>query len=149
MRKRLKVTARVLIVCGWLLCGSAPAWAQLDSEREWADTSGKFKVVGSLVEVKDGVALIKNAEGKILKVPVVKLSKKDQAFLDSGSSPFEMVESDDSAPKASRESAKPAASGTAVVAVSDFDWSSPVTVDWAAAEEFQSMAGVEWKVPLP
>ena len=143
------VTARMLVVCVWVLCGSAVVWAQSDAEREWTDATGKFKVVGRLVEVKEGVAFIKNAEGKTLKVPVAKLSKKDQEFLDSGPSPFEMVESDSAAPKASSDSAKPASSGTASVAAGSFDWSSPVTVDWDAAEEFQSMAGVEWKVPLP
>jgi hypothetical protein len=37
---------------------------------------------------------------------------------------------------------------SAAAAVSDFDWSSPATVDWAAAEEFQSMAGegIDWIV---
>jgi hypothetical protein len=80
MGKQLMVAGRAFAVCLVVLCGGATAWAQLDSEREWTDTSGKFKVVGSLVEVKEGVAFIKNADGKILKVPVAKLSQKDSSI---------------------------------------------------------------------
>ncbi|MHB8864608.1 MAG: SHD1 domain-containing protein, partial [Pirellulaceae bacterium] len=136
-----------LSIC--VLSGGVDIWAQSGGEREWTDTTGRFKVVGSLVEVKDGVAFIKNAEGKTLKVPVAKLSRKDQEFLDGGPSPFEVVESGDDAPTASSEATTPASSGTATETSSEFDWSSPVTVDWDAADEFQSMIGVEWNVPLP
>ena len=105
-------------------------------------------MAASLVEVRDGVVYLKSKDGKTIKVEVSKLSKKDQEYLEGGASPFEMVESDDSPTKTGSSATKTGASGSAGSEVGEYDWASPVTVDWDAADEFQSMAGVEWKVPL-
>jgi hypothetical protein len=137
------VAALSLLLCA--ICLAAPT----DVEREWSDASGKFKVVGRLVEVKDGVALIKSKEGKTLRVPVAKLSKKDQEFLENSDSPFEEVDSRDDSAKADRPAAEAGSSESPVAAADGYNWSSPLTVRWGEAKELDAMADVEWKVPLP
>ncbi len=149
MNELQRVVVHLLVVGVCVLSGSHRVAAQADAEREWTDATGKFKVVGRLIEVKDGVAFIKTEEGKTLKIPVAKLSEKDQEHLDSGPSPFEMVESVDSSTKAATTAAKSEATNTSASAAGGYNWSAPVTPDWDAAEEFQSLAGVEWTVPLP
>ena len=65
-----KTLVRLVVVSFCLLFGGVRVHAQGDEVREWSDATGQFKVVGTLIEVKDGVALIKNKEGKTIKVPV-------------------------------------------------------------------------------
>ena len=147
MHGSLRALVRLVVVGACILFGGIRVSAQMDEEREWADATGKFKIVGRLIEVKDGAALIKNKDGKTIKVPVAKLSKADQEFLEGGSSPFEVVDSDDSSMKSAPPAAKSKPS-TGAAAPASVDWTAPVTVDWDSVEEFQSMAGVEWNVPL-
>ena len=147
-----KTLVRLVVVSFCLLVGCVRVHAQGDEVREWSDATGRFKVVGTLIEIKDGVALIKNKEGKTIKVPVNKLSKADQEFLEGGASPFEVVESDDSAMKSDAPAAKTSSSANTkpsseATTPASVDWTAPVTVDWDNAEEFHSLAGVEWKVP--
>lgn len=51
--------------------------------RKWTDSSGAFSVLAELVEVKDGKAHLKKADGSVIAVPVDKLSEADQKFLAS------------------------------------------------------------------
>ncbi len=139
---------RLFVVGFCMACAGLQAVAQTTGDREWTDATGKFKIVGHLQEVKDGVAFIVNADGKTFKVPVTKLSAKDQEFLQGGPSPFEMVDSA-AKPSTSGGSSKPEAAESSGAVAGAFDWSSAVTVDWDSAKEFQSLAGVEWKAPLP
>jgi tetratricopeptide (TPR) repeat protein len=66
-----------LLVAAILICLGAIA-AQA---REWADTTGQFKVEGELVEVADGWVRLKAASGKIFTIPLERLSAGDQEFL--------------------------------------------------------------------
>jgi hypothetical protein len=43
--------------------------------RAWTDATGKFKIRASLVDVEEGQARLRKADGSILKVPVDKLSE--------------------------------------------------------------------------
>ena len=64
-------------------------------------------------------------------MPVSKLSKSDQEFLEGGSSPFEMVDAGDSPADAGGSAAavvKP--SDTAATSTGSVNWSSAGTVDW-------------------
>ncbi len=81
---------KTLLVTFCVLANTSFAAAQ--DVREWSDATGKFKITGSLIEVKDGNAFIKNQAGKTLKVPIARLSKADQEFLQGSDNPFEMVE---------------------------------------------------------
>jgi thiol-disulfide isomerase/thioredoxin len=57
--------------------------AAVAKERTWTDTTGKFSVSAELVEVEDGKAVLRRADGKTITVPVDKLSDDDKAFLDA------------------------------------------------------------------
>ena len=48
-------------------------------ERTWVDSTGKYEVVGSLVEVTDEGVLLKKADGDTKLIPLNKLSKNDRA----------------------------------------------------------------------
>jgi hypothetical protein len=50
-------------------------------ERTWTDSRGR-KVTGTLVGVAGGIVEIKNADGKVIKVPLKKLSAADQEFVE-------------------------------------------------------------------
>ena len=72
-----------LLVCALLFAATAEA-------REWIDSTGKFKIVGELVVVRAGKAIIEKADGSIITVPVDKLSAADQEFLKSLDKPAPM-----------------------------------------------------------
>jgi SLA1 homology domain 1, SHD1 len=115
-------------------------FAQLDEEREWSDSTGKFKIVAKLVEVKDGFAYLKTSSGKTTKIPVARLSKADQQLLDSSDSPFEMIDETE---------VKGGTPTTATGAGVELSWSTPVIVDWDEVEQFVSQGNVDWNVKLP
>ncbi|MFO0905812.1 MAG: SHD1 domain-containing protein [Pirellulales bacterium] len=52
--------------------------ASVVQAREWSDVSGRFSIEAELVRVKNGDAILKAASGRIISVPLEKLSK---AFL--------------------------------------------------------------------
>ncbi|TWU10020.1 SHD1 domain-containing protein [Allorhodopirellula heiligendammensis] len=108
-----------------------------EAVREWTDSTGRFKITGSLLEVTDGNAMIKNSDGKTLRIPIARLSKQDQAFLNGGDNPFEMV---GDAPAI--DSSAPSSTG-----VNAAVWATPQAVNWDDANQFTSMAGVQWQVP--
>lgn len=51
-------------------------------ERTWTDSTGKFKIVGTFVEVKGTLVMIKKADGKLTQLPKNRLSKDDQKIVD-------------------------------------------------------------------
>jgi hypothetical protein len=51
--------------------------------RKWTDTTGKFNVEAEFVEVQNGKVRLKKPDGKIVVVPLEKLSAADQAFVKS------------------------------------------------------------------
>jgi hypothetical protein len=53
--------------------------------RTWTDKTGKHKIEAELVEVTDGVAELRKADGTTVKMPLAKLSKADQDFLKQSS----------------------------------------------------------------
>jgi hypothetical protein len=125
-----------------LTCVSIAAAQDL---REWSDATGKFKITGSLIEVKDGNAFIKNQAGKTLKVPVSRLSQADQEFLQGSDNPFEMVEegaapASNAVPSGTAPSVPPSSSASS-------GWSTPKETNWSAAKELTSRNDVAWNVP--
>ncbi len=71
MKNHLFVVALLVTV----VCASvAPA-------REWTDATGKFSIKAELVDVRDGKVRLKKADGNVIAVPVAKLSKADQKYL--------------------------------------------------------------------
>jgi hypothetical protein len=57
--------------------------------RKWTDASGKHSTEADFVEVKDGNAILKKTNGKVISVPLEKLSAVDQEFIKSKSNPKE------------------------------------------------------------
>ena len=52
-----------------LLAASSVALGQTNAAREWTDSTGQFKVTATLVEVKDGKAYLRTADGKTMRIP--------------------------------------------------------------------------------
>ncbi|TWT77069.1 hypothetical protein Pla123a_24990 [Posidoniimonas polymericola] len=52
--------------------------------RTWTDKTGRFSIQGSLVTADEREAVIRRADGRIINVPIEKLSEQDQSFLKSG-----------------------------------------------------------------
>jgi hypothetical protein len=51
--------------------------------REWTDSTGKFKVNADLITFSDRLAVLQRGDKKLVAVPVDKLSKADQEFIES------------------------------------------------------------------
>ena len=58
--------------------GAAPMKAE---SREWVDATGKFKIQGKLISNENGSVEIEKSDGRVIKLPIAKLSSKDQAYL--------------------------------------------------------------------
>lgn len=133
-----------MIVLSCLACFS---FAQATNLREWSDSTGTFKVVAQLIEVKDGAAFLRTTEGKTLKIPLARLSEADHAFLKGGSNPFEEV---DSGPSGMTAAATAAPSGTAAVTgASPGVWSENLEIDWSAVDDMDRSVDGEWNLSLP
>ncbi len=72
------MTIRILVV-GLL---TFAAWTPGALAREWTDSSGTFTVEAELLDFKDGKVRLKKANGKILTLPLEKLSQEDQEFVE-------------------------------------------------------------------
>lgn len=59
------------------------AWA-VAAPRTWTDATGQFQIEAELVEVTDGVAVLRKADGEEVSVPVQRLSRQDREFLADG-----------------------------------------------------------------
>ena len=69
------------MIIGLLLLFLLFALTSPSRAREWTDNTGKCKIEAELVEVKNGNVRLKRQDGKIITLPVVKLSKTDQDYL--------------------------------------------------------------------
>ena len=70
----------IVIVCllTWFCSTHAADGAEL---RTWTSKSGKFTVKAELLSFAEGVVNLQRADGKKIKVPLAKLSKKDQNYV--------------------------------------------------------------------
>lgn len=71
----MRSSARGLLIAALLLPATL-AWSA--EPREWSDVTGKFKITAEFVELTDGIVKLRNADGKILKIPLAKLSPDDR-----------------------------------------------------------------------
>ena len=51
--------------------------------RTWTDATGQYTVEAELIEVVDGKVRLKKSDGRVLRVPVAKLSRADREYLAS------------------------------------------------------------------
>jgi hypothetical protein len=71
-------------VGGEVFTPSATAAAEF---RTWKDSSGAFQIEAQLVEAKEGAVKLRRKDGKIVSVPLEKLSDADRKFLESQKKP--------------------------------------------------------------
>ena len=64
-----------------LIIGQQQAGTAWGEVRTWVDATGKFSVTAELFEVRGDKVVLQKQNGKQITVPVVKLSAKDQKFL--------------------------------------------------------------------
>jgi len=74
----MKPELPTILLCGLLIALTQPSWA-----RKWTDSTGKFSVEAELVEVKDDKAVLKDTNGKVISLPVARLSETDRRYLES------------------------------------------------------------------
>jgi len=67
-----------LFVALLYLAMSSTVWS-----RTWTDTSGRYTIEADLVEIKDGKAVLKKADGEVVAVPIDRLSRDDRQYLAS------------------------------------------------------------------
>lgn len=117
---------------------------EAQQSREWTDSSGKFSVTATLVQVRDGVAFLKSDEGKTFKIPVTRLSDADQEHLKVGTNPFEMVDE-------KRKPTPKAPSGFGKRSGTMFDgWRNPPTIDWDSVDTIDLGFGeTQWTYTPP
>ena len=77
----MKLRFALMLLVGLLLVATPV------SARKWTSSDGKFSVEAELVEAKDGNVRLKRQDGKVITVPVSKLSKADQDHLSSIAKP--------------------------------------------------------------
>ncbi len=72
----MKSTQTLTIIC-LLLCATI-----LHAEsRKWTDTTGSFSVDAEMTTYKSGIVSLKKTDGRVVQVPLTKLSAKDRAFV--------------------------------------------------------------------
>lgn len=77
--------------------------------RKWSDTTGRFNLEAEFVELNDGKVALEKTDGKIIRVPIERLSDEDRRFVaslqkkpqDSGKEPPDAKPSDANAKKKS------------------------------------------------
>src|SRR5271157_3555780 len=79
----MKMKRTVVLLCGCmaaLIVLSAPM-ARGVEVRLWRDATGKFQVAASLESVKDGNVRLIKADGRMIDVPISKLSDEDLLYI--------------------------------------------------------------------
>ena len=72
-------TATVAVLFGSVVTLLAiPAWAQL---RTWTDRSGSYKIEAEFVDESGGTVRLKRGDGRIVSLPLERLSAADQAYV--------------------------------------------------------------------
>lgn len=64
-----------------LLLLSISALASEAEERTWTDSTGKFQVEAELADVQDGAVVLRRSDGRTVRVPLNRLSEKDQQYV--------------------------------------------------------------------
>ncbi len=59
---------------------TAVTWTAAAPTRNWTDASGRFSIEAEMVGFQDGLVHLQRADGKVVKVPLEKLSPADQEF---------------------------------------------------------------------
>ncbi len=129
----------LVLISLWL-----PNHVTAQQPRTWTDSTGKFQVTATLIEVKDGAVFLQSANGKTLKIPVERLCEADQKFLTADENPFEMV-APDAVPADTPAVPTPVDNRTSASA-----WSNPPDVNWDNVRTLDKGFGEsEWSYTPP
>ena len=79
MRLRNPIAASLTLVAV-LACGDALA-------RTWTDTTGKYKIEGEFIKLTDGQVDVRRDDGKLVRIPLEKLSEADQQYARKAAKP--------------------------------------------------------------
>jgi len=60
---------------------TAPDRDDINEFRTWTDASGKFQTEAQLIEIRDGTVHLKKTNGKVVDIPLERLSAEDRRFL--------------------------------------------------------------------
>ena len=84
IKKLANTTMRRIVSISWIvlvMVSAAPALA-----RTWTDSSGTHKFEGEFVNLTDGNVDIRSEDGKVIHVPLEKLSEQDQKYVQKATS---------------------------------------------------------------
>lgn len=81
MQVHVRPTTTIVLVC--LAIAITQTTTAQEDIRTWTDTSGKFRVQASLVEFDEKNVTLKRADGRIIEVPIERLSNADRLLLQS------------------------------------------------------------------
>ena len=56
------------------------AWGSVGWARNWTSADGKFRIEADMVRLADGKVSLKRSDGRVVDVPLTKLSREDQRF---------------------------------------------------------------------
>ena len=73
MKSSSRLWAAGLILFSFIAASAAP--------RTWTDASGRYSVVAELIEVKDGTARLKKADGVMVAIQLDRLSRGDREYI--------------------------------------------------------------------
>lgn len=73
--------------CALIFTLATCATAAYGEPRTWSDKTGKFSITAELVAVQHGNAVLRQADGRQLTVPIKQLSSADRAFVESLEAP--------------------------------------------------------------
>ncbi|TWU60505.1 hypothetical protein Poly51_07810 [Rubripirellula tenax] len=119
---------------------SPPVMSQEASLRSWTDITGRFKINGRLIEVRDGDVFLQDSAGKTIKIAVSRLSVDDQKYLEAGDNPFQMVDDGEAVDSPTDKRAESGSSlGT---------WSSIRKTRWDRARDIVTLAATRWNPPV-
>ena len=106
--------------------------------REWTEATGSFKIKAALVEVKDEQIFLRTEAGKLVKIPLTRLSRGDRDFLNATSNPFEVVDESE-VMQPSADATEPSDSRPSQVG-----WKNPPQVDWDSIPIMSTELAAGW-----
>ncbi len=147
MRKFLILLSAVLLV----LTGSVLSLNAAET-RTWNDSSGLFSVEASLVGIDGKKVKLKKSDGKVVSLPLAKLSEEDQKYISdlAAANPFEGGEEsgdEKASRRPSRRPAKPGETGSAAEAKKLAKFPLPKPVDLEKVPEAGGAAENSWSCP--
>lgn len=127
----------------------------LKAMRTWSDSSGKFTIEAALVEVRDGQASLRRADGQTIRIPMARLSAADQELLKLAAPEAAIPDGDNGPAEGWREYKPPEGSyriempGKVTASVEDLRLPFGVARTYTAASDLGARVGMVAYADLP